>query len=211
MDPTVNSHIQPCGHFTGCTKIFNNKQQTEGGGRTDKHGFRTANAGKWSWRFFSILCIFIAIARTLRKSYTATKNADSSESLLWSLTPNRPPWSLNLNWHPSSFFRSHRFSRAQVCVWFSHQYRQRKVFWTLQRCFKDAGDNICSLITHPWTQRDPHIFIHIYIYIYTLMLVIVPHHYLVKRQSLSKVAKQLIWTDCILLENKYPLCVMGSN
>ena len=57
------------------------KKQNYGGWKeeTDKHEFRSANAGKWIGYFLAFIYVlmFIAIARTRRKSYTATKNADS--------------------------------------------------------------------------------------------------------------------------------------
>ena len=76
MDLVFNSHTRPSGHFTGCTKIKIKK-----GGRkeeTSKHGFRTAERRKVKLALLKILCMFRAIVRTQRKSYTATKDADSS-------------------------------------------------------------------------------------------------------------------------------------
>ena len=46
-DPVVNSHTQPCGHFTGYTK--NKKQNTKKKQKAEernKHGFRTAKLRK---------------------------------------------------------------------------------------------------------------------------------------------------------------------
>ena len=59
VDPIVSSHIQPCGHFTGCTKISlrNNKQGWKE--ETDKHGFRTANTGKGSGHISILVCIYV--------------------------------------------------------------------------------------------------------------------------------------------------------
>ena len=86
------------------------------------------------------------------------------DSMLQSLTLNWPPWSLTPNWPlqslslltdwPSaldwltSFFWCCKFSQAQLFVWSSHQNRPRKVFWTLQHHFKDAGDKFPSLGTY---------------------------------------------------------------
>ena len=167
MDPFVSSHTRPCGHFKCCTKKKkNNKQRLE----TDKHGFRTAKHRKVELTLFRVLCLFMAIARTLRKSHTATKNADSSGH-----RPNFPTLCFGVSLptdHPEvsllidalcPLFRSRRFSRAQLFVWSSRQNKQRKVFWTLWRRFKDK---ILSLATHPRAHIETPIYIYIYIYIY---------------------------------------------
>ena len=67
--PFVNSHTWLCRHFTGCAK-----KQTEGGRKKQDN----CKCRKVKLALFSILCMFIAITRTLQKSYTTTKNADSS-------------------------------------------------------------------------------------------------------------------------------------
>ena len=99
---------------------------------------------------------------------TPCPRLELSEWLLWSLTPN---WLLQ-NLTPevlTSFvlpFRSHRFLRAQLFVWFSRQNRQRKVVYTLLCRFKDVGDKIPSLINHPWTHGETHTYLSIYLSIY---------------------------------------------
>ena len=134
----------------------------------------------------------MAIARIQRKSHTATKYADSSLHRLhcFVLTPcsgvslptdrlgvslltlNAPLLRTDCFSAPhwlTSFvllLQTRRFSRVQFPVWSPHQYRPRKVFWTLRRRFKDVGDKISSLATHPRTHRDPHIIIHINIHTY---------------------------------------------
>ena len=177
MDPVVSSHTRLCGHFTGCTIKKNKTNQTTNRGwkeETDEHGFRTANVGRWSWHFFSILCMFMAIARTLRKSYT---DADSSghrlhgsTSCFWLHCPVSWAWIIWLtaseshskltdleshSWVTTSIvllFQFRRFSRAQLFVLSSHQNRQRKVFQTLRRHFKDTRDNPTG---HPQHTEPP--------------------------------------------------------
>ena len=90
MDPVVSSHTRACGNFTDCTKIKikkdnkktktkTNKQKTNRGWKEEivKHGIRTAKRRKVKLALFSILCRFMAIAITQRKSYRANKDADS--------------------------------------------------------------------------------------------------------------------------------------
>ena len=111
------------------------------------------------------------------------------------LTPYRPPTALDsrlrvdrparvlglyfwlsvLNW-PTSFvlfFQSRRFLQAQIFVWSSRQNRQRKVFYTLRRRFKDAGYNFAGNPQH--TETHPLTSIYLYIYTHTWMLNIVPY------------------------------------
>ena len=61
VDPVVNSHTRPCGHFTGCTKKplkKNNKQQTVGGRKKQTNrNLELQKTGKWSW-YFSILFMY---------------------------------------------------------------------------------------------------------------------------------------------------------
>ena len=88
VDLVVYSHTRLCGHFTlwAFHPLPPQKKKTEtettDRGRkeeTDQHIFRAAKLKKWNLALFSILCLFVmANARTLRKSHTATKNADSS-------------------------------------------------------------------------------------------------------------------------------------
>ena len=119
----------------------------------DKHGFRTANAGKWSWYWLfslsSLLCVLTPCLRVLLPTHHPTSDCLSA-----------------LDWLTSFvlLFWSHRFSQAQIFVWSFCQYRQRKVFWTLQHHFKDAGDEIPSLATHPQTHRETHTYSSIHIY-----------------------------------------------
>ena len=75
----------PCvwAYFTGCTKI-KTKQQTEGERKKQTNtDSELQNAGGWRWHFLTFfVCKFMVIARILRKSYTATKDADSSSLVI---------------------------------------------------------------------------------------------------------------------------------
>ena len=55
VDPVVSSHIRPCWHSTGCLRKKHTNQTTKRGQKeeTEKHGFKTANAGRWSWHSLS--------------------------------------------------------------------------------------------------------------------------------------------------------------
>ena len=86
----------------------------------------------------------------LTASLLRTDRFSAPDWLLRGLTPNWLTLFILL-------FRSRRFSRGQLFVWPSRQSWQRKVFWTLRRCFKDAGDKIPSLVTHPRTHTKIHI------------------------------------------------------
>ena len=119
--------------------------------------------------------MFMAIVRTLQKSYTATKNADSSGHFLHcSVLMPCPRVSLPINW-PSApdwllqgltpnwltlfvlLFRSHRFSQAQLFVWSSRQSRQRVYFR-----HSSAASKMLEIRSPPWppihepTQRYSH-------------------------------------------------------
>ena len=84
-------------------------------------------------------------------------------------------------------FRSRRFSQAQLFVWSSRPSRQRKkIFWTLRRCFKDAGDKIPSLATHPRTHIETHTHNHIYIYIYIYIYMNAHYHVTLIKPSNSQ-------------------------
>ena len=164
VDSDVNSHTRSCGHFTGTKIKIKTKQQTEGGRKK-----QTAKPRKVKLALFSILCMFMAIARTLQKSHPAIKNADS-----FGHCPNFPtPFfgvslptdclgvSLLADWRLSSFSSGlAEFSRAQLFEWSSRQNRPRKVFWTLWRHFKDIEDDFTG---HHNTQRPTHTSIYIYI------------------------------------------------
>ena len=67
-------------------------------------------------------------------------------------------------------FRFRRFLRAQFFVWSSRQSRQKKVSWTRRCRFKDAGDKIPSLATHPRTHTKTHTYTSINIYECSLLL-----------------------------------------
>ena len=101
-DPVVSSHTCPCRHFTGGTKI-KIKQQTEDGRKKQTNtDSEQQNTGRWSMHFFAF-CVYllcVAITRTQKKSYTATKDADSSGhhfhcSVSSFLTPYHPPTALD--------------------------------------------------------------------------------------------------------------------
>ena len=80
--------------------------------------------------------------------------------LLWGLTPNWLTLFILLFW-------SCRFLWAQLFGWSSCQSRQRKVFWTLQCRFKDNGDKVPSLATHPRTYPYMYIYIHTHTHTHT--------------------------------------------
>ena len=118
VDPIVNSHTQQCGNFTGCTKKKKKKQTPESGRKKQTNiDLELWKSGRWSLGLLSILCIFVmANAKTLWKSYTATKNADSSghhlhSSVSWLHAPGLTPnwltlfillfWSHRFLWHSS--------------------------------------------------------------------------------------------------------------
>ena len=99
VDPIVSSHTQLCGHFAACTKKIKTKQKQRMEGR-NKHWFRTAKCRKVKVAHFNILCVCVAITRTLQKSYTATKDGDSSGHCLHCsvslfLTPYHSPTALD--------------------------------------------------------------------------------------------------------------------
>ena len=75
VDPVVNSHTQPYRHFTKKKKKKTIRGWKE---ETYKHWLRTAKRGKVKLTLLSILCMFMTIARTQRKSYTVTKDVVSS-------------------------------------------------------------------------------------------------------------------------------------
>ena len=135
----------------------------------------------------------------------------TSDSLLRNPSPKCPSAP---DWLTSFFilFRSHRFSWTQLFVWSSHLYRQRKVFWTLRRRFKDVGDKIPSMATHPRTHRETHT----YISIYTLRLIIVPKCYKKGRSVFSTwtcstfIFMGLLWLWIKLLVRGRTLCSMNN-
>ena len=137
VDLIVSSHNWLCGHFTGCTHP-KKKQQIEGGRKEErgKHGFRTTNAGREVGTFkYTYMYLCEAVTWTQRKSYTATKTAESSGhclhcsvslflttwphvmsseclTLRFSLTPNWLQWSLTPDWLMSFVFL---FRNSYLC------------------------------------------------------------------------------------------------
>ena len=132
--------------------------------------------------------IFVDITRTMRKSYTATKNADSSavvfiglclDPMLRSLTPNWlkcltacllrtdhfevPPLTDRLS---SSFSSSLAGFRGHSSLCGLGAKVDKGVPLDTLTPVKDAEDKIPSLATHPRTHIDSHTCIYIYIYIY---------------------------------------------
>ena len=181
--------------FTDCTKS-NNKQKAEEkidehGFRTSKlrrwslallsilvricvHG-HCENSAKvlhsyqkcwFAWPLSSLLCV---LTQRSRVSPLTSEMSDPPLRTAYFSAPDWPLWGLTHNWLVVFIllFWSCRFSWVQLLVWSSCQSWLRKVFWTLWHCFKDAGDKIPHLATHPRTHRDPHIHIHIYRYIHT--------------------------------------------
>ena len=64
-----------------------------------------------------------------------------------------------------------RFSQAQLFVWYSRQYRPRKVYWTLRRYFKDAGDKMPGPPIDEHTERPTHIHLSINLSIYIYIVI----------------------------------------
>ena len=148
---------------------------------------------------FSILCMLMATARTQRKSYTATKDADSSVHRLHCsvssfLTPYRPQTILDPRPRADWPVLCLRFEYLTLCSVISlltedvlcPLFRSGR-FWQAQlfvRClhqnrqrkvfstfrFKDARYKIPSLATHPRTHTETYTYTPIYIYIYISFL-----------------------------------------
>ena len=78
VDPVVASHTRPSGHFTGLTKKQRLKQRVEGRKRQTRIQNCKTQEGE-AWHFKAFLSVLnVAIAKSQRNSYTATKDADSS-------------------------------------------------------------------------------------------------------------------------------------
>ena len=126
VHPVVSSHTRPCGHFKGCTKSFKkNKRRVEG--RTDKQGFRTANADTGSG---TLKHSCMDLSQDLNENLTQPPKMLTHmaivfiplclDSILRSLTPNWPLPSplLTDSLHPFLLV-SQGFAGTALCVLFT--------------------------------------------------------------------------------------------
>ena len=176
VDPIVNSHTQPSGHFTGCTKKPKTKQQTEGGKKKQTNTdleLQMQESGVGTLAFY--VCSWLS--RELSKNPTQlpkmqthlviilTFQLPASESQ--SQLTNPLPWSLTLAWQPLSIssiltgFRGH----SSLCGLCANIDKERS------SGHSSAASKMPEIKSPPWplihehTERPTHI--HSYIYIYT--------------------------------------------
>ena len=152
-------------------------------GRINKHGFRTANAGRWSWHFLVFyVCSWLSwelcknptqlpkVLTHLVIIFTAlcpgldflTLSAPESHSQLTA--------SVSHSWLTMSFVLSSSFAgfcgHSSLCSF--HAKVDKGAPLDTLTPLKDTQDKIPSLAIHPWThtQRPTHISIYLSIYLY---------------------------------------------